>query len=83
MLPVIPHNFTGTYDLVSDRKSITFVMLENNLPLNRVDFLILFNTKYVIPNSININKPTMYQFGSHIQYLTVESVEVLDIVKPN
>ena len=74
MLPTILHNFTGTYDLVSDIKSITTVTLVNNLPLNRVDLLILFKTEKVIPNRININKPTMYQFGSHMQYLTVESV---------
>ena len=26
-----------------------------------------------MPNTIISNKPTMYQFGSHIQYLSVES----------
>ena len=39
ILPAILHNFIGTYDLVFDIKSITFVMLENKHPSNRLDFL--------------------------------------------
>ena len=74
MFPAILHNFRGTYDLVLDIKSIATVTLVNNLPLNRVDLLILFKTRKVIPNRININKPTVYQSGSHMQYLTVESM---------
>ena len=62
ILPTILDNFIGTYDLVIDIKSITFVTLENKQPLNRPDFLILLMTRYIIPNSVISNNPTIYQF---------------------
>ena len=45
ILPAILHNFIGTYDLVFDMKSINLVTLENNHPLNKLDFLILLATR--------------------------------------
>ena len=45
MLPGILHNFIGPYDLVFDMNSNTLVMLENKCPLDRLDFLILLETR--------------------------------------
>ena len=55
-------------------KSIILVTLENRFPLNKQHFLSLFMIRLVMPRSIISNKPTIYQFGSHIQYLVAGSV---------
>ena len=69
ILPAILHRFIGTYDCMFDIKSITLVMLENKHPLNKLDFLILLVTRYIMPNKIINNIPITYHCILHIQYM--------------
>ena len=45
ILPATLHNFIGTYEWVLDMKSNILVLLENNHPLKKLDFLNLLVSK--------------------------------------
>ena len=71
ILPAILHGFIGMYECMFDMKTITLVMLESQHPLNKLDFLILLMTRYIMPKNIINNIPIIYHCILHVQYISL------------
>ena len=54
-------------------KSNILVLLENNCPLKKLDFLILLVTKQTMPKVIIVNIPMMYHCILHVQSMLLTS----------
>ena len=70
ILPAILHRFIGSHDCVFGIKSIILVTLENKHPPNKLDFLLLLVTRYIIPKKIINNTPVIYHCILHVQYIS-------------
>ena len=67
MLPVVLHDFPGTNCLTSEKNSITITVLEYNLPLNILHFLVVIRMKIIRPIIIDANVVIVYHCAVHLQ----------------
>ena len=66
MLPVVLHNLTGTYCLMSEKNSNTVTVLEKSFPLNILHFLIVARMKIIRPIIIDANAAIVYHCTVHL-----------------
>ena len=67
MLPVVLHNLTGTYCFTSQKNSNTVNVLEYNIPLNILNFLVVVRIKISRPIIIDANVAIVYHCTVHLQ----------------
>ena len=67
MLLAVLHNLTGTYCLIYEENSITVTVLENNFPLNILQFLVVIRMKIIRPVITDANAAIIYHYAVHLQ----------------